>query len=241
MKHAALSALALAALSLAACSQQPAETAPQSKAPEPAAPAAPAVVNNAPPGEYKLDKTHASVTFRVNHLGLSRYTARFTGIDATLQFDPANPANMSVVATIDPKSIETDFPLDEPDFDKELAGPSWLDAGKFPQITFKSTKVEPTGANTAKVTGDFTLHGVTKPLTLDVTFNGGNAPNAMDPAGSRIGFSAQGKLRRSDFGIAYGVPAPGSNFGVGDEVEVFIETEFTQLPPPGSAPAKPPA
>lgn len=235
-------AWALAALSLAACSQQPAEKAPVAKAPEPAAtPAAPAVQNTAPPGEYKLDKTHASVTFRVNHMGLSRYTARFTGIDGTLQFDPANPAAMSVVASVDPKSIETDFPLDKPDFDAELAGPSWLDAAKFPLITFKSTKVEVTGPNTAKVTGDFSMHGVTRPLTLDATFNGGNAPNGMDPAGSRIGFSAHGTLKRSDFGVSYGVPAPGSNFGVGDEVEIMIETEFTQLPPPGTAPAAKPA
>src|SRR6478609_6283177 len=105
-------AWALAALSLAACSQQPAEKAPVAKAPEPAA--APAAQNTAPPGEYKLDKTHASVTFRVNHMGLSPYTARFTGIEGTLQFDPANPAAMSVIASDDPKSIETDYPLAKP-------------------------------------------------------------------------------------------------------------------------------
>ncbi|CAN7324839.1 YceI family protein [Phenylobacterium sp. LjRoot164] len=227
-------AWAFAALTVAACSQSPAEK----KAAEPPAPtaAAPAAQNTAPPGEYKLDNTHASVTFRVNHLGLSRYTARFTDIAGKLNFDPANPAAMTVEATVDPKSLETDFPLDEPDFDAELAGPKWLDAGKFPTIAFKSTKVELTGANTAKVTGDFTLHGVTRPLTLDVTFNGGYAAGGMDPSGARIGFSAKGEIKRSDFGIAYGVPAPGTNFGVSDAVEIIIEAEFTQ---PG--PAKPAA
>jgi polyisoprenoid-binding protein YceI len=229
-----LAAWAFAALTVAACSQPQAEK----KAAEPAAPtaAAPAVQNTAPPGEYKLDNTHASVTFRVNHLGLSRYTARFTDIAGKLNFDPANPAAMSVEATVDPNSLETDFPLDEPDFDAELTGPQWLDAGRFPTITFKSTKVEPTGANTAKVTGDFTLHGVTRPLTLDVTFNGGYAAGGMDPSGARIGFSAKGEIKRSEFGIAYGVPAAGTNFGVSDAVEIIIEAEFTQ---PG--PAKPAA
>ncbi|MDP3852840.1 YceI family protein [Phenylobacterium sp.] len=214
---------------VAACSPQPAQKAAPPARPEAAA--APAVVNTAPPGAYVLDRDHTSVTFRVNHLGLSRYTARFTKADGDLQFDPANPAAMSVSATIDPRSLETDYPdAAKLDFDGELAGPNWLDAAKFPQMTFKSTKVEVTGANTAKLTGDLTLHGVTRPVTLDATFNGGLAANAMDPKGSRIGFSARGGLKRSEFGVSYGVPAPGSNFGVGDDVEVIIETEFTQLP-----------
>ena len=91
-------------------------------------------------------------------------------------------------------------------------------------------------AHLEQVTGDFTLHGVTRPLTLDATFNGGYAAGGMDPSGARIGFSAQGKIKRSDFGVSYGVPAPGTHFGVGDEVEILIETEFTQ---PGPAAAKP--
>ncbi|MCX7586824.1 YceI family protein [Phenylobacterium sp. 58.2.17] len=229
-------AWAFTALAVAACSQPQAEKKAAEPPPSTSTAVAPTVQNTAPPGEYKLDNTHASVTFRVDHLGLSRYTARFTDIAGKLNFDPANPAAMSVEATVDPKSLETDFPLDKPDFDAELTGPQWLDAAKFPAITFKSTKVEPTGANTAKVTGDFTLHGVTRPLTLDATFNGGYAAGGMDPSGARIGFSAQGKIKRSDFGVSYGVPAPGTHFGVGDEVEILIETEFTQ---PGPAAAKP--
>ncbi|MBT9472229.1 MAG: YceI family protein [Pseudomonadota bacterium] len=227
---------ALTAASLAACSPQPAQKA--ETAPAPAAPAAKAPVNEASPGAYKIDENHASVTFRVSHLGMSRYTARFTDIEADLQFDPANPAAMSVSATIDPRSIETDFHGDKPDFDAELAGPSWLDSAKFPKITFKSTKVDVTGPATAKVTGDLTLHGVTRPVTLETTFNGGSKPSAMDP-GSRIGFSAHGVLKRSEFGVSYGVPAPGSNFGVGDEVEVMIEAEFTQAAAAPPAPATP--
>lgn len=221
-------AWAALALSLAACSQPAADNASQAKAP-PAAPAA-EVKSTATAGVYDLDKTHASVTFRVDHLGMSRYTARFTGIDGRLNFDPANPAAMSVEASVDTGSIKTDYPNPTPNFDAELAGPNWLDAARFPKITFKSTAVEPTGPNTAKVTGDFTLHGVTRPLVLDVTFNGGYDGAPMDP-GSRIGFSAQGKLKRSDFGVSYGVPQPGSTFGVGDEVEIQIEAEFTKPKP----------
>ena len=229
MKH-ALWITALTTVSLAACSPPAAEKAEKAQPAAVATPAKPAPANEALPGAYKLDENHASVTFRVNHLGLSRYTARFTDIAADLQFDPANPAAMSVSATIDPRSIETDFHGDKPDFDAELAGPSWLDAAKFPKITFKSTSTEPTGPNTAKVTGDFSLHGVTKPLVLDVIFNGGYDGAPMDP-GSRVGFSAQGKIKRSDFGVSYGVPQPGSTFGVGDEVEIQIEAEFTKPKP----------
>lgn len=218
-------AWAALALSLAACSQPAADNASQAKAP----PAA-EVKSTATAGVYDLDKTHASVTFRVDHLGMSRYTARFTGIDGRLNFDPANPAAMSVEASVDTGSIKTDYPNPTPNFDAELAGPNWLDAARFPKITFKSTAVEPTGPNTAKVTGDFTLHGVTRPLVLAVTFNGGYDGAPMDP-GSRIGFSAQGKLKRSDFGVSYGVPQPGSTFGVGDEVEIQIEAEFTKPKP----------
>ncbi|HEV7384163.1 MAG TPA: YceI family protein, partial [Phenylobacterium sp.] len=108
----------------------------------------------------------------------------------------------------------------------------FLETAKFPAITFKSTKVTLTGKNTAKVTGDFTLHGVTKPVTLDVTYNGGYPPNAFDPGGARVGFSAHGAFKRSAFGMGMGVPAPGSNMGVSDDVDVAIETEFSDGKPP---------
>lgn len=185
----------------------------------PAVAAAPAP----PAGAYVMDKAHTSVSFRVNHLGFSRYTARFANVDGKLKFDPAAPATMAVEAIIDPQSLQLNTP--PAGFHDQLMGKGWFDAGIFKAITFKSTKVDPTGANTAKVTGDFTLHGVTKPVTLDVTYNGGWPPNAMD--GARIGFSAHGVIKRSAFGMGAGVPAPGSSMGVGDDVEVMIETEFS--------------
>ena len=146
-------------------------------------------------------KAHTSVTFRVNHLGFSHYTARFATVDGKLKFDPATPASMTVEATIDPQSLALNTP--PAGFHDQLMGKGWFNAAAFKAITFKSTKVEPTGANTAKVTGDFTLHGVTKPVTLEVTYNGGWPANAMD--GARIGFSAHGVFKRSAFGM--GVPS----------------------------------
>jgi len=190
------------------------------------------VASDAPAGAYRLDRSHADLTFRVNHIGFSMYTGRFTDFDATLQFDPANPSAMRLEASVDVASLT--LPAPPEGFVAEMLGPHWFDAAQFPTMTFRSTAVEPTGANTARVTGDLTLHGVTKPVTLDVTFNGGYAGHPMDPNG-RIGFSARGSLRRSEFGIAYGVPPEGSTMGVGDAVEIVIETEFTG-PPMAAAP-----
>jgi polyisoprenoid-binding protein YceI len=208
------------ALTLAACSP------PAQEAEKVPAPAEKRVVSDAPAGSYTMDKAHTSVNFRVSHLGFSNYTARFTDMDGTLTIDPAHPEQAVLVATIDARSLQTNDKATEYDFDKELTGPDWLDAAKHPQITFRSTKVEMTGPNTANVTGDFTLHGVTKPVVLETRFNGGYGNFPMDPGGARIGFSAHGTLKRSDFGIAYGIPPAGSNMGVSDEVEVIIETEF---------------
>ncbi|MBO9707902.1 MAG: polyisoprenoid-binding protein [Caulobacter sp.] len=213
---------------LAACSPPAAKKAEApAAAPVSAAPAAAPAPVNVPAGDYKLDKAHASLTFTVSHLGFSHYTAQFTDFDASLKFDPANPSASSVEATVDPRSLS--LPSPPAGFKDELLGKNWLDAGQFKTITFRSTKVEVTGANTARITGDFTLHGVTKPVVLDATFNGGYAGHPMDPH-ARIGFSAQGVFKRGDFGVAFGIPAPGTTMGVGDEVQVRIEAEFSGPP-----------
>ncbi|HQR88054.1 MAG: polyisoprenoid-binding protein [Caulobacter sp. 32-67-35] len=216
--------LATVFLGLAACSPKPVAEKADAPAAAPAAKPAPA---NVPAGAYRLDKTHASLVFTVNHLGFSNYTAAFADFDARLIFDPARPELTTLEATIDPRSLT--LPSPPAGFKDELVGPQWLNAAQYPAITFKSTKVDVTGVNTARVTGDFTLHGVTKPVVLEVTFNGGYAGHPMDP-NARIGFSATGVFKRSDFGIAYGVPAPGTTMGVGDEVSVVIETEFSGPP-----------
>jgi polyisoprenoid-binding protein YceI len=221
--------ITLACIALAACSPKPeARLSASGPTPEPAA-AAP-VAADVPAGAYTLDKSHATLIFRVNHLGFSNYTARFKRFDAKLQFDPAHLASSSVTATVDARSLETDFP--DPatlDFNAELQNEQWLNTAQFPEMTFRSTTVELTGPNTVRINGDFSLHGVTRPLALDATFNGGYAGHPMDPH-ARIGFSAHGSLKRSEFGIAYGIPAPGTTMGVSDNVDVIIEAEFSGPP-----------
>ena len=179
-----------------------------------------------PAGTYALDVSHGSVMFRVSHIGFSIFPAYFADIDATLAFDPSNPEAMSVSATIDPASIATLSDTDAYNFTDDLRGEAWFDVAQFPEITFQSTDVALTGPTTADVTGDLNLHGHTVPVTMAVTFNGGYASHPYDPGGSRIGFSATGSLSRSDFGMSFGVPEEGSQMGVGDVVEFYIETEF---------------
>ncbi len=179
-------------------------------------------------GSYTLDLGHTRVLFRVSHLGFSNYTALFTKAEATLEFDPGQPQAAKLTATIDAASVETHYPDSTLDFNAVIAGPELLDAATYPSITFVSTAVVVTGENTGDVTGNFTLHGITKPVTLGVTYNGGYGSMSMDPAGARIGFSATGTINRSDFGMGYGVPAPGTTMGVGDAVSIIIEAELTK-------------
>lgn len=203
----------------------------------PSAPAASEAPVDVPAGAYTLDQSHTSVIFRVDHLGFSKYTARFKKATAQLQFDPANLAASQVTVSVDANSLETDFP--DPathDFNAQLRGEQWLNTAQYPQITFRSTRVEVTGPRTMRIHGELTLRGVTRPMTLDTRFNGGYAGHPMD-RNARIGFSARGMLKRSEFGISFGIPAPGTTMGVGDEVEVIIETEFSG-PPWADAPAE---
>lgn len=181
-------------------------------------------------GDYKLDLGHTRLLFRVSHLGFSNYTALFTDLAGDLAFDPEAPEAMKVSAVVKVGSLETHYPDPSLDFNGILTGPEFLDAAQFPEISFVSTGVKRTGEKTADVTGDLTLHGVTKPIVLKVSYNGGWADMPMD-VGARIGFSAVGEFNRSDFGVGFGVPAPGSTMGVSDRVEVILETEFTKARP----------
>ena len=230
--------IVLSIAALAACSPKP-EPANEAASSGPPASATPAPATEAPvdvpAGAYTIDPAHTSVLFKVDHLGFSNYTARFKKSSAQLQFDPANLAASRVVVTVDTNSLETDFP--DPatvDFNAQLLGEQWLNGAKFPHMTFRSTSVEPTGPRTMRINGELAIRGVTHPMTLDAKFNGGYAGHPMDK-NARIGFSAHGTLRRSDYGISYGIPAPGTTMGVGDEVTVIIETEFSG--PPWSGPA----
>lgn len=180
-----------------------------------------------PAGTYTLEKSHASLIFKVDHLGFSNYTARFKKFDATLQFDPNNPSAANLVATVDVNSLETDYPDPQKhDFNKQLLGAEWFEAIKFPKMTYRSKKVTVSDGNKLHIEGELDLHGIKQPVSLDATYNGGYAGHPMDPH-ARIGFSAQGSLKRSLFDIAYGIPEAGSKMGVGDTVQIIIEAEFS--------------
>ncbi|MCG8443202.1 MAG: YceI family protein [Caulobacterales bacterium] len=193
---------------------------------------------DAPAGAYTLDKTHASVTWKVSHLGLSAYTARFTDFDAALELDPAEPANSSVTATINAASIVTDYPGDYKaghadsgfeTWDEDLArNAKWFNSDEFPEITFTSTGIEVDGENTGKMTGELTFLGVTQPVTLDVTFNGSLNPHPFAPI-SAVGFSATTTLDRTTFGMTNYAP------NIGADVEILIEAEFHQPVDSGEA------
>jgi polyisoprenoid-binding protein YceI len=189
---------------------------------------APAAPQAAPAGQYQLDKGHASLLFRVSHLGFSSYTTRFSRFDAQLSFDPANLAAARVATTIDASSIELE---NAPSVcDGIVHGPQFLDTAKYPEITFRTEQVRVKGPNSLEVIGKLTLHGVTRPVVLDAKFNGGYAGHPGDDPHARIGFSAHSSLKRSDFGMTFAVPAPGSTFGVGDTIDISIEAEFTGPP-----------
>ncbi|SHE57406.1 Polyisoprenoid-binding protein YceI [Loktanella atrilutea] len=173
---------------------------------------------------FTLDPAHASLTFSIMHLGLSNFTAGFDTFAATLDLDPAAPQHAALSVTVNVASL--DLPTPPLGFREELLGPNFFDADQYPQITFVSTAVAPTGAKTADVTGDLTMHGVTQPVTLQVTFNGNSAAGLFEPW-VRAGFSATGELSRSAFGMGAGVPAEGSTLGVFDTVRFRIETEWT--------------
>ena len=222
-------------LSLAACSPKAPLQADVARVEAPAAVAPATVAITVPAGNYAVDPNHGSITFKLQHLGLSYYTMRFRTYDATVSFDPSNISASKVSAKVKPSDILVGFPGDYvanhpgtrfKSWEDDLANSSkFLNAGEYPEITFTSTSVEAIGERTAKLTGDLTLLGVTKPLQLDVTFDGETASHAFAKVPA-VGFSATGKFKRSDFNLGPHLPAE----VVGDEITVSIEGDFIQKP-----------
>jgi polyisoprenoid-binding protein YceI len=167
-----------------------------------------------PAGTYEIEPTHTSVTWRLSHGGMSTYTARFDKISGSIEFNPQAPATSSANIMIDPNSVNTGLPA----FDKEIAKEVFK-AEANPMIQFRSTSLTSTSGTTGTMTGDLSIAGVTKPVTLAVTFNTGR----MSPFARRqnIGFSATGKIKRSDWGMTNWL-----NYGIGDDIDLIIETEF---------------
>ena len=172
----------------------------------------------APEGAYVLDPAHASVNWSLSHSGLSFYTARFDDISGALDFDPDAPTASRLDIRIDPKSVSTG----DPEWDETLGtSGKYFDSDAHPEIRFVSTASVKTTETTGTVTGDLTLRGVTKPITLDVVYNG--AGKSFGHPGATLGFSATGKITRSDWGMDYL-----TSLGIGDEVTLRIEAEFNE-------------
>ncbi|MDC7677022.1 YceI family protein [Asticcacaulis machinosus] len=164
----------------------------------------------AAPETYKLDQNHTEVAFSWNHMGFSNPTAKFMNAVGTVTLDEANPAASSVEVSFATDGINSGVAV----FNDHLKAADFFDVANHPTATFKSTKVDVTGANTAKVTGDLTIKGVTKPVTLDVKLNKiGMAKKKT------AGFSATATIKRSDFNMAKAVPF------VSDEVNLVITAE----------------
>lgn len=181
-------------------------------------------VKTMPSGKYNLDMEHSSLLFRVNHMGLSNYTARFTDFDADLNFNSVDPAKSELNASVKANSIRTDFPaMKKKSFDEFLSkNENWFNSKDFPEIKFESTKIKMLGKKRGIMEGNLTMLGVTKPATFRITFNGSyvSRPFSGVPA---LGFSAIGTIKRSDWGFNAFIPT------VSDEVEIIIETEFNKI------------
>lgn len=163
--------------------------------------------------EYSFDKTHTQILFFVSHLGFSMSQGEFLDYDGGFIIDRDAPENSSVEVSIKTASID----MDDDKWDAHMKNDDFFDVEQFPEMTFKSDGVEMTGENTANVTGDLTLLGVSKPVTLSVVHN----KSGFHPySGKNVaGFSATGMIKRSDFGMDYGLPS------VADDVEIRIEVE----------------
>ena len=176
---------------------------------------------------YEVDASHTSVQFSVRHMMISNVRGEFTKLSGKAVGDVASPTAAVVEATVDAASVDTR----NEKRDEHLKGPDFLDTAKFPTLTFKSTKVEKAGAGW-KLTGDLTLHGVTKPVVLDVT---NVTPPVKDPWGNtRIGAQATTKINRQDFGIVFHKALDGGGVLVGDEIAITIDVEVMKK---GDAPA----
>lgn len=170
------------------------------------------------PGSYVLDPAHGKITWSVSHMGFSTYVGQFTDVSANLQLNSANPAASRLDAAVRMDSVGT-F---SDGLDKHLKTADFFDTAKFPTATFRATSIRRTDADSADITGNLTLRGVTKPIVIKADFNqaGVNPVNKL----YTVGFDGEAKIKRSDFGINYGLPI------LGDEVELHFEAEFVSKP-----------
>ena len=165
-------------------------------------------------GAYTVEPLHTRVLFAVSHMGFTTWYGEFTQVSGSLTLTPKSVADSTFEIHIPTNTISTS----NAKLDGELKSPQWLDTEKYTEIVFKAKEIERAGESSAKVTGDLTLHGVTKPVTLDVTFNGAGT-NPLDKKYT-VGFEASGAIKRSDFGVNSYIPL------IGDDVRLIISAGF---------------
>lgn len=171
-------------------------------------------------GAYTLDPDHATLLWKINHLGFSTFIGRFNDFDASLDFDPENIEASSLEVIINTAGLD----INNAEFAEELRGDAWFNVEQFPQATFRSTSfVESIDEDTFVFEGDLTLLGVTAPLNLEINFHGGGR-NFLTRSYT-LGFSASAEFLRSDYGLDRF-----TSFGVGDNIELEIHVEFMAAP-----------
>jgi polyisoprenoid-binding protein YceI len=171
---------------------------------------------------WQIDPNHSAAQFAVRHLAISTVRGAFTKVNGTIQFDDKDISKSSVDVTIDAASVDTRVA----DRDKDLRSDHFFDVEKYPTLTFKSTKMEQSAPGKLKVTGDLTVHGVTKQVVLDV--EGPTAP-MKDPWGNqRAAANATTKINRQDFGVKWNAKMDNGGWVVGDDVEITIDVEIVQ-------------
>jgi polyisoprenoid-binding protein YceI len=170
--------------------------------------------------QYKLDPAHSSAQFTVRHMMITNVRGSFSGVEGTVAYDPDNPGDATLEATIPAANINTL----EPDRDKHLKSADFLDVEKYPTITFKSRKVTPAGEGELRIAGDITIHGVTKEVVLDVE---GPTGEGKDPWGNlRMGASATTKIKRSEFGLTWNAALETGGILVGDDLKIALDVSL---------------
>jgi polyisoprenoid-binding protein YceI len=174
------------------------------------------------PADWSIDPAHAAAQFAVRHMMVSTVRGQFSGVKGTVHLDAADPTRDSVDATIDATTIDTR----EPKRDAHLKSPDFFDVAKFPTITFKSKKVEVIGKGHLKITGELTMHGVTREVPLDVTLSEGEYKDGYGNV--RRGAAAKGQVNRKDYGLLWNKPLESGGVLVGDDVLIDLDIEMLQ-------------
>jgi polyisoprenoid-binding protein YceI len=174
---------------------------------------------------WKIDSAHANAEFATRHMMVAVVRGGFKNVTGTIEFDPANPEASSVEANIDATTIYSGLV----DRDNHLRSADFLDIENYPTITFKSTKVEPTGDNEAKVTGNLTIRGVTRPVVIKAEFLG----SVTTPFGDqRVGFSGTTNINREDFGLTWNMAIEAGGVLVGKDVRISLDVEAIKVVEP---------